>query len=49
MRSGLHGYTIRVRPKHQDLPASFLPGLICWAVAAPREKSDAPGRGPRAS
>ena len=45
MRSGLHGYTIRVRPKHQDLPASFLPGLICWAVATPRETSAAPGRG----
>lgn len=30
-RSGLHGYTVRVRPKHPDLAAAFLPGLICWA------------------
>jgi len=31
--SGLHGYTIRIRPKHADLTASVLPGLICWADA----------------
>jgi len=30
-RSGLHGITVRVRPSHPDLAASFLPGLICWA------------------
>ena len=30
-RSGLHGYTIRVRPKHPDLGVTVLPGLICWA------------------
>jgi starch phosphorylase len=29
--SGLHGYTIRVLPKHPDLVKSFLPGLIIWA------------------
>lgn len=29
--SGLHGYTVRVRPSHADLAAPFLPGLICWA------------------
>jgi starch phosphorylase len=36
MRSGLHGFTVRVRPSHPDLAASggqipFLPGLIAWA------------------
>lgn len=30
-RSGLHGFTVRVRPTHPDLPVAFLPGLICWA------------------
>jgi glycogen phosphorylase len=29
--SGLHGFTVRVRPNHPDMPASFIPGLICWA------------------
>jgi glycogen phosphorylase len=29
--SGMHGFTIRVRPHHADLNAPFLPGLICWA------------------
>ncbi|HZS03510.1 MAG TPA: alpha-glucan family phosphorylase [Blastocatellia bacterium] len=29
--SGLHGYTVRVRPRHADLSAEFLPGLIVWA------------------
>jgi starch phosphorylase len=29
--SGLHGYTIRILPKHLDLVKSFLPGLIVWA------------------
>jgi starch phosphorylase len=35
-KSGLHGFTVRVRPHHPDLPApdgaaAFLPGLITWA------------------
>jgi starch phosphorylase len=29
-RSGLQGYTIRVRPRHNDLAAASFPGLICW-------------------
>jgi starch phosphorylase len=29
--SGMHGFTIRVRPHHPDLSVPFLPGLICWA------------------
>jgi len=30
-RSGLHGFTVRVRPSHPDMPVTFIPGLICWA------------------
>jgi starch phosphorylase len=30
-QSGLHGYTVRVLPKHVDLKSPFLPGLITWA------------------
>jgi starch phosphorylase len=30
-RSGLHGYTVRVLPRHADLTTPFLPGLIAWA------------------
>jgi glycogen phosphorylase len=30
-RSGLHGFTVRVRPYHPDMSASFIPGLIRWA------------------
>jgi len=30
-RSGLHGYTIRIRPRHPDMTTPVLPGLICWA------------------
>jgi starch phosphorylase len=30
-RSGLHGFTVRVRPSHPDMSVSFIPGLICWA------------------
>jgi starch phosphorylase len=30
-RSGLHGYTVRLRPARSDLPVPMLPGLICWA------------------
>ncbi len=31
VKSGLHGYTVRVLPRHPDLGAYFLPGLIAWA------------------
>ncbi len=30
-RSGLHGYTVRVLPRHPDLVTRFLPGFIVWA------------------
>jgi starch phosphorylase len=30
-RSGLHGYAIRVLPRHCDSSTMFLPGLITWA------------------
>ena len=30
-RSGLHGFTVRALPRHPDLGASSLPGLIVWA------------------
>jgi hypothetical protein len=33
-RSGLHGFTVRVRPYHPDMPTTFIPGLITWAEAA---------------
>lgn len=33
-RSGLHGFTVRVRPSHPDLTVAFVPGLICWAEEA---------------
>jgi glycogen phosphorylase len=33
-RSGMHGVTVRLRPKHADLGGACLPGLICWADAA---------------
>lgn len=29
--SGMHGFTVRVRPNHADLFAPFVPGLIAWA------------------
>jgi starch phosphorylase len=29
-KTGLHGYSIRVLPRHPDLISSFLPGLITW-------------------
>ena len=32
--SGLHGFTLRVRPSHPDLSVAFVPGLICWAEEA---------------
>ncbi len=31
-RSGLHGFTVRVRPSHPDMSAKFIPGLISWAT-----------------
>ena len=31
VHSGLHGYTVRVLPRHVDLTTPFLPGLIAWA------------------
>jgi starch phosphorylase len=37
-RSGLHGYAIRVVPRHSDAVSSFFPGLIAWA----RETSAVP-------
>lgn len=30
-RSGLHGFTVRVRPYHPDMSVGFIPGLITWA------------------
>ncbi|HEX5083225.1 MAG TPA: alpha-glucan family phosphorylase [Blastocatellia bacterium] len=30
-RSGLHGFTVRALPRHPDLIAQSLPGLIVWA------------------
>ena len=30
-KSGQHGFTIRVFPYHDNLPAKFIPGLIVWA------------------
>lgn len=33
-RSGLHGFTIRVRPSPPDMSVAFIPGLICWADEA---------------
>jgi glycogen phosphorylase len=33
-RSGLHGYAIRVLPKHIDAVTPYLPGLIKWAPAS---------------
>ena len=41
-RSGLHGFTVRMRPSHPDMPVAFIPRLICWAgdsrVAATAKK-----------
>jgi starch phosphorylase len=33
-RSGLHGFTVRVRANHPDMSVKFIPGLICWADGA---------------
>ncbi|MFO7916488.1 MAG: alpha-glucan family phosphorylase [Anaerolineae bacterium] len=32
-KSGLHGYTVRMLPRHPDLHNAFLPGLIVWAAS----------------
>jgi glycogen phosphorylase len=37
--SGLHGYTVRVRPSHPDMSVGFIPGLITWASGAPVAKA----------
>src|SRR5208282_2054984 len=34
-RSGLHGFTVRVRPSHPDMSVGFIPGLITWASRSP--------------
>lgn len=34
--SGLHGYTVRVLPRHAELASPFVPGLISWAPDAAR-------------
>jgi glycogen phosphorylase len=39
--SGIHGYTIRVLPRHEELGVTFLPGLITWAP--PDAAAAAPG------
>jgi glycogen phosphorylase len=33
-RSGLHGYAVRILPKHVDSLGPFIPGLIKWARAS---------------
>jgi len=33
LRSGLHGYTLRITPFHVDEPKTFLPDAILWADA----------------
>jgi starch phosphorylase len=33
LRSGLHGYTVRIMPFHVDEPKTFLPDAILWADA----------------
>ena len=38
-RSGLHGFTFRVRPYHPDLSVPFLPGLISWAAGTLSDSS----------
>jgi starch phosphorylase len=29
--SGLHGYALRILPRHEDLSSPYEPGLILWA------------------
>ena len=33
-RSGQHGFTVRVRPYHPDMPTAFVPELFTWASAS---------------
>ena len=33
--SGLHGYALRILPRHEDLNNPYEPGLILWADSAP--------------
>jgi starch phosphorylase len=40
-RSGLHGFTVRALPRHPDLIAQFLPGLIVWAQSDAQVIGDA--------
>lgn len=40
-KSGLHGFTVRVLPRHPDLATPFVPGLITWAGAASGAASSA--------
>ena len=43
-RSGLHGFTVRVRPYHPDMSVAFIPGLICWADESRVAAAVQPGR-----
>lgn len=42
-RSGLHGYTVRVRPRHADLVDQWEMGLVCWADGAVQVRAAAAG------
>jgi starch phosphorylase len=42
-RSGLHGFTLRVLPRHPDLTTAFMPGLIVWARANVKVRNSSPG------
>ena len=42
LRSGLHGFTARVRPNHPDMSVKFVPGLISWAGQSPRAAAAVP-------
>ncbi|HKV23003.1 MAG TPA: alpha-glucan family phosphorylase [Candidatus Acidoferrum sp.] len=33
-RSGLHGYAVRILPRHEDILNPFIPGMIAWARSA---------------
>jgi glycogen phosphorylase len=33
--SGLHGFAVRVRAHHPNMPVPFLSGLITWAGGPP--------------
>ncbi|HEY7097707.1 MAG TPA: alpha-glucan family phosphorylase [Terriglobales bacterium] len=40
-QTGILGYTVRIRPYHQDLSTEFVPGLIYWADALADQKQAA--------